>query len=297
MTKQNIIIAVLVSLLVAVGILLFIGRTPQPAPIPAPAAVEPLPEPTPTTTVSTIGTSVEGRTIEAYTFGTGEDDILLVGGIHGGYEWNSIILAHEIIDYLHANPNVIPENVTVHVVPNLNPDGLYIATGLEGRFEATDITDYSMHTTGVGRFNANDVDLNRNFDCRWVDTGVWRGNTVSAGTAPFSEPEAIAIRDYVTQTEPHAAIFWHSKAGNVYGAECNNGIVDADTLTVMNTYADASGYGRVPVFDAYVVTGAVEDWLTSIGVAAVSVELTTRTSSEFQQNLAGTIAVLQQYGE
>tara|TARA_B100000508_G_scaffold140815_1_gene143610 strand:- start:7648 stop:8541 length:894 start_codon:yes stop_codon:yes gene_type:complete len=297
MSKQNIIIAALVSLLIAVGILLLVDKKrsePTPAPQPEPTVEELT---VPTTTTSVIGSSVEGRTIEVHTFGTGENDLLLVGGFHGGYEYNTIILAHEMIDYFRANPGAVPENVTVHIVPNLNPDGLFIATGLEGRFEESDITDYSMHTSGAGRFNANDVDLNRNFDCRWVDSGVWRGNAVSAGTAPFSEPEAVAIRDYVMQTEPKAAIFWHSKAGNVYGAECNNGIVDEGTLTLMRTYANASGYGSVPVFDAYVVTGAMEDWLTSIGIPAVTVEFTTRTSSEFEANLAGTLAVLQQYAE
>jgi murein tripeptide amidase MpaA len=93
---------------------------------------------------------------------------LFVGGIHGGYEWNSILLAYEMADYLKGNPSVIPANLTVHIIPNLNPDGLFLATGLEGRFVATDITSNAMHTSGVGRFNANKVDLNRNFDCKWA---------------------------------------------------------------------------------------------------------------------------------
>ena len=297
MNKQNIIIAALVSLLIAVGILLYLQQAAKPVPVEEPLVVEPLPAPTPTTTTTVIGTSVEGRAIEGFTFGTGEDDILFVGGIHGGYEWNSSLIAYEIIDHLRANPNIVPENVTVHIIPNLNPDGLFAATGLEGKFAVTDITDNTMHNTGEGRFNGNNVDLNRNFDCRWTGSGVWRGQTVNAGSAPFSEPEAASLRDYVTQTQPQAAIFWHSKAGNVYGAECNGGVVDEETLALMRTYSAAAGYGGVPVFDAYAVTGAAEDWLTSIGVPTVSVELTSRTSSELTQNLAGTMAVLQQYGK
>ena len=31
-----------------------------------------------------IGHSVQGRPVEVYTFGTGEKDILFVGGVHGG---------------------------------------------------------------------------------------------------------------------------------------------------------------------------------------------------------------------
>lgn len=297
MSKTYLGLAAFLSLLIAVGILLFLNQENTPEPIVETVVETPAVEVTPTSTVITIGTSVNQRDIAAYTFGNGEDNILFVGGIHGGYEWNSILLAYEVIDYLEKNYRQIPANVTVHVIPNLNPDGLYTATGLEGRFTAADITDYSMHTTGEGRFNGNNVDLNRNFDCRWTANGVWRGNTVSAGDTPFSEPEAIALRDYVAQISPQAAIFWHSKAGNVYGAECNNGQVGPGTLSLMRTYSSASGYGSVPVFDAYVVTGAAEDWLTSIGVPTVSVELTSRTDSELDQNLAGTMAVLQQYGK
>ena len=38
---------------------------------------------------SVIGKSVEGRDIEAYTYGTGFNHLLFVGGIHGGYSWNT----------------------------------------------------------------------------------------------------------------------------------------------------------------------------------------------------------------
>jgi hypothetical protein len=57
----------------------------------------------------------------------------------------------------------------------------------------------------------------------------------------------------------------------------------------------AGDYGQVPVFDAYVVTGAIEDWLASLDIPTVSVELEGRTTSEFSRNLAGTKAVLNLY--
>ncbi|MCA9355725.1 hypothetical protein KC865_04265 [Candidatus Kaiserbacteria bacterium] len=269
---------------------------PLPVPIAEPKKEVITVKPTPTSTRTIIGRSAQNREISALTFGTGETNILLVGGIHGGYEWNSVVLAYEMIDYFETNPIAIPEEVTVHIIPNLNPDGLFLATGLQGKFSASDIPNNDMHNSGVGRFNANDVDINRNFDCRWAESGVWRGKEVSAGSAPFSEPEAVALRDYVNSIKPKATIFWHSKAGNVYGSECGGEVADK-TLTLMRTYANASGYGQVPVFDAYVVTGAAEDWLASLGIPTVSVELTSRTDSEYEQNLAGVKAVLDLYGK
>lgn len=249
------------------------------------------PEAVATSSVSVLGTSVANRDISLHSFGDGEHNVLFVGGIHGGYEWNSILLAYEMIDYLHTNPQTIPDNITVDIIPNANPDGLYIATELEGRFSADDITDLSMHQTGEGRFNLNGVDLNRNFACNWAPESTWRGEVVSAGDGPFSEPEAQAIQKYVSDTAPVAAIFWHSQANNVYGSFCNGDPLPL-TLTIMNAYAQAGSYGAVPVFDAYPITGDVEGWLASVGIPAITVELETRTSTEWTRNIAGTQAVL-----
>jgi predicted deacylase len=236
-----------------------------------------------TSTQTQIGSSVEGRAIEAFTFGTGETDLLFVGGVHGGYEANSVRLAEGMIEEFQLKPELVPSNVTVHIIPVLNPDGY-------ARALSTDTT----YTDSQKRFNANDVDLNRNFGCKWAPTSSWRGQSVSAGTAAFSEPEAQALRQYVRDTTPAAAIFWHSVANNVYGSECENGILPA-TLTLMNTYGDAASYGKVPIFDAYPITGDAEGWLASIGIPAVTVELETRDSIEWTRNIAGMKAVLELY--
>ncbi len=286
--------AILLLLLVGASFLVFQEPTEPIAPI-VPPAEETIGVPSvPTSTQVVIGTSVDGRALEAYTYGTGETDLLFVGGIHGGYEWNSILLAYEMIDHLATNPTVIPANVTVHIIPNLNPDGLFAATGLEGKFVATDVKSNAMHTNGTGRMNTRGVDLNRNFACKWAPKSTWRSKEVSAGTAAFSEPEAAALRDYVATITPTAAIFWHSQANNVYASECEDGVLP-ETLTLMNTYALAGNYGAVPVFDAYPITGDAEGWLASIGVPAVTVELESRTSIEWERNLAGVEAVFELY--
>ncbi len=238
-----------------------------------------------------LGQSVEGRDIIHYSFGTGSTHVLLVGGIHGGYEWNSILLAYEMIDYIKDNPDFVPSELTVDIIPDLNPDGTYLATGLEGRFNSEDVTDYSMHETGIGRFNANGVDLNRNFDCNWEPESTWRGQIVSAGTEPFSEPESKILRDIISETEPIAAAFWHSRANAVFASECHDGPLPL-TLDIMNSYATAANYMAIPTFDAYPITGDVEGWLASLNIAAITVELEGRLTSEWDRNLAGTQAML-----
>lgn len=245
--------------------------------------------------ITVIGQSVDGREITAYTFGTGETEVLFVGGMHGGYEWNSALLAYQYIDYLSANQGTIPTGLRVTVIPVLNPDGLAAVTDTEGRFALADVPDPTARVA-AGRFNKNGVDLNRNFDCKWAPESTWKGNPVSAGTAPFSEPEAVALRDYVTQRNPRAVVFWHSQANNVYASECLEGPLP-ETLAIMNAYADAAGYGAVPAFTAYPITGDAEGWLASIGIPAITVELKSYQATEWEQNLAGTKAVLTYFSD
>lgn len=277
-----------------VGIAVFVSMTRTPDVL-VPPSSSPEPEEVISTPVSNhrvIGTSVQGRSIDAYTFGTGATQLLFVGGIHGGYEWNSVLLAYTFMDHLAENPDLVPENVTVTIIPSANPDGVYEVVGVEGRFEATDVP--AETALGAGRFNANDVDLNRNFDCKWQSESKWRGNTVSAGTEAFSEPEAQAIRNIVTEIKPASVIFWHSQSNAVYASECEAGILP-ETRTVMDTYARAAGYPSVDTFDAYVVTGDAEGWLASIGIPAITVELATHESIEWAKNLAGVTALLEYY--
>lgn len=239
-----------------------------------------------------IGVSVEGRNIDAYTYGNGLKHLVFVGGIHGGYEWNSVMLAYTFMDYLDSHRELIPSNITVTVIPSANPDGVYKVIGKDGRFTLDDVpADGSKES---GRFNAHEVDLNRNFDCKWKPESTWKGNLVSAGSTAFSEPEAIAIRDFALNNRPTAFIFWHSQANTVYASECEDGVLP-ETLEIMKRYATAAKYDSVASFDAYEVTGDAEGWLASIGIPAITVELKTHETIEWDQNLDGIKALFEYY--
>lgn len=253
-----------------------------------------------------IGVSLEGREIEAYTYhGRGNGDVavgadgkrqlVFVGGIHGGYEWNTVLLSYQFMDYLNENPNIVPDNLIVTVIPSANPDGVYKITGKEGRFIATDIPAVGKEVMAAARFNARDVDLNRNFECKWKSSSMWQSKKVSAGSAPFSEPESIALRNFVLEKNPDVFIFWHSQANAVYASECYDGVL-SETLDVMNVYSKASGYPAVKTFASYEITGASEDWLASINIPAITVELQTHEATDWERNLAGIKALFSFYG-
>lgn len=228
--------------------------------------------------VVTIGQSVNGSPIEAYRFGTGAADILVVGGMHGAYSPNTSQLADRVVLEARQNSNFVPPGVTLHVIPTLNPDGL--ATG----------------ASPEGRFNANGVDLNRNFDCEWQAQGVWRSQPVSGGSAPFSEPEAAALRDYVNEVEPEAAIVYYAADGGVYASNCRNGVTAA-TLDLTNTYADASDYTANESFDFYAITGDAVNWMARENIPAISVLLSGYQDIEWEENRAGLSAIMDVFAQ
>lgn len=292
--KKTILIAVIVFV---VGLGLFFGlHKKQKEPMPIISAPEPIENAVvskPKVKYQTIGTSVKGRRIEAYTYGNGDTHVVFAGGMHGGYEWNSVLLAYQLMDYLESNPDSIPENLSVTVIPAINPDGVHMVTNKEGRFTIGDVST-DKQVLASGRFNADGVDLNRNFDCKWQPTSKWQDKTVSAGTAPFSEPEALALENFVLKNKIAAVIFWHSQANGVYASACEGDILPT-TSAIVTAYSQASGYPQAPSFDSYEITGDSGDWLASIGVPALTVELETHTSIEWDKNLAGIKAILKYF--
>lgn len=239
-----------------------------------------------------IGVSHQMRPITAYTFGDGPIHLLLVGGIHGGYEANTVQLGYRILHYLKYEV-VLPDAFSITVIPTANPDGMHKIFGHTG---APLFIPQDANERAAGRFNAQEVDLNRNFDCAWQSTSTWGTRTVSAGTHPFSEQEAQAIRDVVHMHSPKAAIFFHSKADGVYASSCNSSALE-ETLALMRAYADASGYPAYESFDAYPITGDAEGYLASLGIPAITVELATHEDMEWEQNQEGLKAVIKHLEE
>lgn len=246
-------------------------------------------------TKTVIGKSAGGRDIIAYHFGEGVKEILFVGGIHGGYEWNTALVAYEAMDYLKTNTSTVPEGVKVTVIPVLNPDGLAKVVNATGKFAAADVNT-SQTVQVSGRFNGSTVDLNRNFDCDWQASAKWQDKTVSGGTAAFSEPEALAMKNYVANHRPTAAVVWYSSAGGVFASNCHAGVLP-ETLEIAGVYGTASGYKVFKEFNFYEITGDMVNWMAKEGIPAISVLLTNHTDTEWTKNEAGIKAILNHYGK
>ncbi|MFO8041800.1 MAG: M14 family metallopeptidase [Alkalispirochaeta sp.] len=239
-----------------------------------------------------IGRSVEDRPISVEVIGEGPVDVIIVGGIHGGYEANSIALARRFTQYYQEDPTRLPERFTLHVIDNMNPDGLHLIT------DGTPLEEFDFRAVDArpGRFNANGVDLNRNWDGDWKPESTWLNTIVDAGSAPFSEPETRAVRDYFRDVDPAASVFYQSAGAFLWYTGAEEGWQPA--LELAQAYGAASGYRverperRHSAEEDDDITGSADDYFFEIGHRNVTVELTTHYVTEWERNLAGFQALL-----
>jgi len=258
---------------------LLAGEAPRWTQAPTPTVTNTLPPNTPSPTspatatllppVFTFGTSVEGRPLEGFRYGTGPQILMLIGGIHAGFEANTVDLVRELNAHFARTPGDILPGMTLVLVPALNPDGLARGRRLEGRF------------------NSNMVDLNRNWGCGWSPEAEFGLGPVDPGNEPFSEPESTALGSLIQQTRPAAVVFYHAAANGVFGGDC--GGISSDALA--QVYGDASGYPYGRAFSSYNVTGSAPAWVASEGIPALDVELASAQLTEFRRNLNAILAV------
>ena len=221
-----------------------------------------------------IGLSAGNHALVARRYGAGERALLLVGGMHGGWEQNTVVLVERLASHFAAHPEDIPAGWSVVLVPAANPDGVLL-----GRSTA-------------GRFNSHGVDLNRNWGCDWQPAAVWRETPVSPGAGPLSEPETQALAAFITRLQPAAALFYHSQEGGVFEGDCPTSPATVDSAQMAAVYGEASGYAYGRSFSAYPVTGTAASWADGQGIYSADVELATPNLAEFDANLRGVLALL-----
>ncbi len=221
-----------------------------------------------------IGYSEQGREIEVYRFGSGVRTLVVVGATHGAPERNTAVLSRQLIDWFRNHPEDVPADVTLYIVPLLNPDG--------------DVLEV--------RQNARGVDLNRNMNTNldacpendWSQQVFGAYGTISftGGDYADSEVESRVIRDFLL--DKSAVIFLHSAAGLVFPSYCE----DPVAIAMAQTYARAADYTYARYWEAYDITGGMHDWARGIELPAIIPELESGDDPEFERNLAGLKAVM-----
>ncbi len=215
-----------------------------------------------------IGFSVEGRPLEVYTFGQGEKHDMIIGGIHGGYEWNTIALVDQLVTYVNQNPDIIPSDVTLYMLPDMNPDG-----------------DARSHDEW-GRVNANGVDLNRNFPVGWAPvwnrSGCYDLSPTTSGRGPGSEPETRLVMNFIASHSINALIDYHSAALGIFPGGTP---WDMASRRLADELAKVTTYPFPPINTGCIYSGTLPDYAVSEGAAAVDMELTNHQDTDFEMNL------------
>ena len=193
-----------------------------------------------------IGTSVEGRAIELFSFSCGRHPVLILAGMHGD-EPKGVALAQRLIEGLAAEPS----DCAAVVVPIVNPDGYQVRR----------------------RRNAAGVDINRNFPTAdWV-TGP-RRSRFYPGPKPASEPETRAIMALVEHGAPAGIVAIHSISRHRF---CNN--YDGPGRGLAMTLAKCNGY---PIRSSigYATPGSFGTWAgRERGLPTVTLELASHHST------------------
>lgn len=245
------------------------GRPRRATPAPAYA-------PAPRLRSSVIGYSLEDRPIVVFRAGDGSRTLMIVGGIHGGYEWNTSALVEIMVEHLADHRELVPADTTLYLLPTLNPDGAARSRGYEGRA------------------NSNGVDLNRNFPylwaASWPEFGCWHYLPISGGRHPLSEPESQALVRFVLENHVEALISYHSAALGVFaGGQPTTGA----SVKLAELVASLTGYSYPPLDTGCEYTGQLVDWAVANGVTAVDVELSTHYNLDLEENLAVLAAFLE----
>lgn len=221
-----------------------------------------------------IGTSKEGRDIVSYRVGSGKNTIVIAAAIHGN-EVGTAKLAFYLLDHL-AKQKEIPD-VTYKVVPVLNPDGYS---------QAKSQPDF-INGGRIGRFNANGVDLNRNFDtptftspAKWVHGKAYQDSTeVFAGKYPNSEPETKALLSLLDRNHMSGCVMLHSAGADVLG----NKVSPAPEAAA--EFSGTTGYKLITdaVWQKLFQTGSLKEWCEIRNIPYIEIECSSRWDSDWKR--------------
>ena len=189
---------------------------------------------------SSIGKSVENRDLLLIEFGRGENKIFVCGAHHAREYITTTYLMYAIDNYSYAyrtnsmwgnySPKQILDNVTFTIVPMVNPDGVnLVQNGLDATEHASELSQMRiMDNPAAGyrawKANIRGVDVNWNYDKDWTfeRNKNERGSTGFNGDMPYTEPETIAVSNFVDNNYFDAYFSFHSQGQIFYWADDEN---------------------------------------------------------------------------
>ena len=243
--------------------------------------------------VSSLGTTVEGRDIPIIRITHDRNKapnlfvpgILFVGSHHAREHLSTeipLMLAQHFTANYASDPQIkrLIDTRDIYIVPILNIDGkLYDIKG--GQYKM-----WRKNRSINGQSSSKGVDLNRNYSFGWGTGGSSKspGSNVYMGPAPFSEPETLAVKNFIEAT-PNIRTFisYHTFSELILypwgGSHDHVGGTDQQIFEKMaQDMSQWNSYKPQKASDLYVASGDTCDWAYGEhGIYCFTFELSPRT--------------------
>lgn len=231
--------------------------------------------------------TADGRGVYDIVLGdlNGNNQILIFGAMHAREYITTQIVMRQLCDCLEGGGSYrgisaaeLLNGLTIHFVPNSNPDGVAISQfGLSAVNNPTLRAEVATMSDDLEQWKANarGVDLNRNFDAGWYE---FVGSNYPAperykGISPGSEPEAAALISLTKNYHLKRAISYHTCGEVIYWYYKQSGNVLAESQKFAEEISAVTGY---PLDDDYTSVDAAgyKDWAVyKIGVPSITIEV------------------------
>lgn len=191
--------------------------------------------------LSTIGTSVLGRPLRVIKFGTGTKEVLYCGSTHAN-EWITTPLLMRFLENLSKsyvnnlnifgyNARELFNNVSLYIVPMVNPDGVDLVTGFfsENSWAYTNAKRIADNFPDIPfpsgwKANIEGIDLNLQFPAGWdqaKEIKYAQGFNKPAprdfvGYGPLTAPEAVALYNFTLRHNFSLMITYHTQGRVIY---------------------------------------------------------------------------------
>ena len=214
-------------------------------------------------TVESIGTSIDGRDIlvakisDNVNVEEAEPEFYYSGQMHGD-ELVTSVLFLRLIDYLLENYGTDPQvtaivnSSEIHINPISNPDGVY--------------TDDDSTVFGATRYNANGIDLNRNFP---GVNGVEHPDDNELQVENSMQINYANTNTFVMSSNSHSGAevinypwdYWARRhADDAWFIDVSRAYVDLVHEAAPNSYMHDYNDGITNGYDWYQVVGSRQDW-------------------------------------
>lgn len=251
-------------------------------------------------TVEILGQSEEGRDIPVLRLGdvNAGNSVLLHGAIHGR-EYITTWLLMALADYQLSQG--LPQDVCFHIIPMVNPDGVYISqTGalndlqqtIYQQDKANKLTNLSQ-SKYAARWKANGlgVDLNRSFPAGWGNLNGRKEASCELypGAQPFEAVEVQLLRDYTLAYLFDATVSMHSTGSVIYYDYGKKEPVNALSKSLALAVRELTGYR---LLGQSTVDGAgYKDWaIEELEIPSLTVEIGCQDAPVGRRELEGIFA-------